>query len=289
MAVLLTLAACAPAGDAPSTRPSDLPGHTEPKPAPTEPDAPAFTEAVLVDSEACTVKVTAVNEDSLFGYTLKVYLENKTELDLMFSIDAVSVNGVMCDPFWAASVSAGKKANEEIRFSNSELEKNGITEVTDIEFILRVYDNNDWTAEHLVEDVFHIYPKGEDAAVPHVREPQPSDTILFSNENCAMIVTGYEPDSIWGYTVHVYLENKTGRTLMFSVDDASVNGFMCDPFWAESVAPGKCANAEIRWSDSSFEENSITQVDEIVLPIRVRDAEQWLEAPFVEDTFTLNP
>ena len=76
----------------------------------------------------------------------------------MFTTDAVSVNGFMCDPFWATSVAAGKKANESISFSENDLEKNNIESVEEIVFTLRIYDSNNWLAEDVLEETFTIKP-----------------------------------------------------------------------------------------------------------------------------------
>lgn len=248
-----------------------------------------FEETVLVDDENCTLKITAIENDAIWGYTLKAYLENKTEKDLMFSLSNVSVNGYMCDPVWAATVTAGMKSNENIRFASDSFDRNGIKTVTDIEFQLDVYDSNDWMAEHLVSDVFRIYPMGEDAVQSYPREPQTGDIVLFDNEECTMIVTGYDPDSMWGYSLNVYLENKTDKNLMFSIQDASVNGFMCDPFWAHTVAAGKASNTQINWFASALEEAGITEVDSLTLPVRIYDAGDWMAEDILNETFTVEP
>ena len=280
LAAAMMLTACSNP-PAPTEAPATVPVETAPQ--------VQFTETVLVDDENCTFKITAIEEDNLFGYTLKVSLENKTDMELMFSLEGVSVNGFMCDPFWAVTVTPGMKANEEISFSDSDFDRNGITDVTDITFTLKIYDSTDWSTEHLVDEVFTIYPLGEDAVKPYIREPQDGEIVLHEDDNCAIIVTGFDPDSMWGYTVNVYLENKTDKNLMFSLDGAAVNGFMCDPFWAEEVAPGKRSNTEISWSSSDFEDNGITEVESITLPLRVYDAEDWMGDDLMSDTFTLNP
>lgn len=290
LAVLLlaSLAACGGASDAqtdPTTAPS---GSTTQTTVPTS-DTPAFAETVLVDTDDITFKITAIEDDSLWGYTLKAYLENNTDKELVFSFANTSVNGFMCAPLWAATVSAGMKANEEIHFSESDFQRNGIKEVTDITFTLHIYDNDNWTADYLVDEEFTIYPLGQEAVTPYVRTPAAEEIVLFDDENCTMIVTGYDPDNTWGYTVNVYLENKTDKTLMFSLGDAAVNGFMCDPFWAETVAPGKRSHSDISWSAGSFEENGITEVDTLTLPIRVYDADHITTDYLIDDTFTLNP
>ena len=117
-----------------------------------------FEEIVLVESDEITVKITAVETDSIFGYTLKAFLENKTDKELMFTLDSVSVNGFMCDPFWASTVAAGMKSNVDISFSKSELEKNGIETVEEIVFTLRVYDNGNWQAEDMINETFTFNP-----------------------------------------------------------------------------------------------------------------------------------
>ena len=88
-----------------------------------------FEEVVAIDNAECAVKITEIDPDNMWGYTLKAQLENKsTEKTYMFSVESASINGVQCDPMFASEVAAGKKANEEINFSTDTLEENGIVE-----------------------------------------------------------------------------------------------------------------------------------------------------------------
>ena len=155
----LTLAACGGAEEntTGNTNPSQLAGSSS---SPQEGTKPSGTskEQVLVEDENITVKVTGTQEDSLWGYTVKVYLENNTDKELMFSVDDVSVNGFMCDPFWASTVSAGKKANEKITFSEAAFAENGIEAVEEITFTLHVYDSNDLSADSLLKKTFTVNP-----------------------------------------------------------------------------------------------------------------------------------
>lgn len=249
---------------------------------------PQFAEKILVDNEACTFTVRGIDPEGTFGYTLQVFLENKTDLELMFSLREVSVNGFMCEPYFAVTVSAGMKANEEVSFLWDDLAANGIAEVTDIAFTLAVYDSTDILAEYLVEEDFTLYPQGEAAYRIYTRESQPGDVVLFDNASCAMTVTGFDPENIWGYGVNVYLENRTDDTLMFSASDVVVNGFMCDPYWAVEVAPGKKCNTQISWMESALTENGITQVETISLPVRVYESEDWTD-DILQQTFTITP
>ena len=116
-----------------------------------------FTQELFSDDN-CSMTVTGFDPDDMFGFAVKVNLENYSDLNLMFAAEDVSVNGYMIDPFWAAEVAAGKKSKESITFFSSDLEENEIEKVEEIEMKIRVYDNDDWTADPLIEEVFTINP-----------------------------------------------------------------------------------------------------------------------------------
>ena len=120
--------------------------------------APTEDQVVLVDNDDLRFVIEWADEEDTSAYTVYVYMENKTDRNLMYSWDLVSVNDVMIDPFWAMSVAAGKKACSEVTFYRSELENNGIKEVSDIEFTLLVSDYDDWAADYLLEETYSYTP-----------------------------------------------------------------------------------------------------------------------------------
>lgn len=124
------------------------------------PDRPSREkEYVVVNDENCTFIILETYDDSIWGYSLKCYLENKTnETEFMFSFDDVSVNGFMIDPFWAKSLMPGSKTVSSISFSNSDFEDNGITDVSEIEFLLRVYDDNYILEDDFINSTFTYHP-----------------------------------------------------------------------------------------------------------------------------------
>ena len=250
-----------------------------------------FEPVTVADNEACSIIIREIEEDSIWGYTLKTLLENRSaDKTYMFSVQSASVNGVEVDPLFAREVAAGMKANEEISFTGGKLTENGITQYTDIALSFRVYDNDDWMADPVYEDTIHVYPYGQEKAEKYVREMQPSDIIVAENEYASVAVTGYTEDPVWGYTVNLFLVNKTpDHAIMFSVDDASVNGYMIDPFFATTVNPGNCAFREMSFSDSALEENSITNIDEIAFSLRAYDADQFSAEDYMKESVILHP
>lgn len=250
----------------------------------------SFEPFTAVDNDECSIRIMSLENDSFYGYCVNVQLENKSESKTyMFSLANASIDGVDCTATLAQEVAPGKLANDKIYFLDSELTENGLVDYTDLELTFRVYDTDDWLADDAAKETVHVYPYGEANASRFVREAGEADFVILDNEYVTAIVTGYEQDSLFGYTVKLFLVNKTDTVVMFSVEDASVNGLMLDPFYAKSVSAGKCAFSEMNWFDSKFEENGIETVENIEFTFRAYNYEDWLADDFANEFVTLTP
>ena len=76
----------------------------------------------------------------------------------MINWEDVSVNGKMCDPFFGRSLAPENRAFTDVSFSTEDLEEQGITDVTDIEFRLEVSDYDDWSADPIYDEVQTFKP-----------------------------------------------------------------------------------------------------------------------------------
>lgn len=257
------------------------------------PDPPAepfvFEEIVLADNGSLTAKVAEVSYDDIAGFTMHVFLENKTENEIMFTLEDASVNDVLCDPLWTCMLDAGDKTNEQILFRASDLEERGIVDVTKVGFTMTVYDAEDYTADNLLDETFVIYPKGEAAAVSNLRGVRDTDLVLLQTDNCVMVATGVDFHKDLGYVVNIYLENTTAEALMFSLEENTVNGRECDTFWAAGVPSGKCAYTQIVWLNTALKDAGVTEVEKFSLSLRAYDANDWMADPLIEKTVEFGP
>lgn len=250
----------------------------------------SFESFDAVNNKECRITVKDLSPDELWGYGVKLELENKsTEKSYMFSAETGAINGVKSDPFFASEVAPGKKSLETLTFTDSVMKEYGVHDVTDILISFRVYDYNDWSAEPVAKEIVHIYPFGEEKAVTFIREPASTDIILAENEDVSIRIIGFEDDPIWGYSAKMYMQNKTNKELMFSVEDASVNGYMCDPFFAVTIAPNLQAFSSASWSEEKFKECGITEVETIELTMRVYDFNDWTADDVLKQSFTIKP
>ena len=252
-----------------------------------------FESKQVADNDDCSITITGIDADGwLSDLTLSAELENKSsDVNYIFSIESAYINGVDADPYWAESVAAGKSAVDTIAFDTETLSAYGIESATDIELTFLVYNEDDWSEDYVVDKTVHIYPYGKENAVAYERESLESDTVLMDNDSVTVILTGYEADDTWGeYCLYVYLVNNTDKDVMFSIDDASVNGYMADPFWAYSVNAGKSAFSTIAYTESTLEEIGIadmeTEIETIEFSLTAYDDDSM--DTFAEKTVTLN-
>lgn len=251
----------------------------------------SFSEVIAVDNDECSIKITEIDPDNSWGFTMKALLENKSaDKTYKYVIEKVTINGVHYTSFFTSEVAAGKKSNEEITFSDETLDEIGIGDYTDIEVGFRVYDPNDLAASPVARETVHIYPYGKDKAKAFVRESQASDNVIIDNDYVTVIVTGYEEDEIYGYTVNLFLLNKTDKNIWFSIYEEAVNGFMADStFYGEIVSAGKCSFSFMSFFDTTLEENGIETIEEIEFKLRAFDSDNFISDDFANETITLKP
>lgn len=84
------------------------------------------------------------NDDSIFGPGLIVYIENNTEKNITVQVRDTSVNGFMVEPGMSQDVVSGKKAITAVTFFSSDLEENGIEDITEIETSFHIFDMESW-------------------------------------------------------------------------------------------------------------------------------------------------
>ncbi len=246
----------------------------------------------VISNDNVSFTVKKISDNSLLGTDMQVILENKTEKNLMYSIDNVAVNGFSVEPFWATSVSAGKKAVSTITFYTSDIEKYGITSLDEIEFTLRIYNEDDWMEDDVLNQKYIIYPtEKKPGSVSHPSLKITDDDVLYINDsNCLFAVVGdCRMDDIMGYIVPLYIENKTDVDLAVTWDNVSVNGFMVDPFFATTVPAHQKKLTNVTFFASSLEESYIDEVERIEFDLKIYDSDNWFAEDYVNETFWLEP
>lgn len=237
-------------------------------------DNPTFSAdnvgLVLFDTDQCSFTVDSYKLDG--DFTMTVSIVNKTSsTTLAFKVMSASVNSWMCDPYWSATVDPGASSTEEITWSSSKLEARDIDEVTWLQFKVRVRNNDDAMSDDILNDLYDLYPEGEEAYVAPTREAKDGDTTVLDDGSYLAIVEPFEPYAINGLTVTVYNENNTSEEVTFSASDVSVQGWMLDPHWSISVMPGMRSTSKMSWRSGALSDLGIKTVDDVEFTLSVKD------------------
>jgi len=267
-------------GDATAPPGEDGPTGETAAPAPTEPikNTVTFSETTLASTDACVVTATGFDTDGIWGPTLNILLENKSDKTLMFTAEGATVNGFMCDPYWACEVPAGKKANSQMSWMDSSLATCGINYIDRIEFTLRAYDSSNYSGTDVLHEAISLSLDNSTSAPPvsevAYANPYPKQTLIDSG-SFLVALDNYNPEDSWGATLALYIENRSDKTLTFTMDDTVVNGFMCSAYWSCEVAPGKKAISIVTWSLEQLEKSGVNYPQTVACNFRVYDSDDW--------------
>lgn len=100
---------------------------------------------VAYEDEAFKIVVQKLDsDDSFWGSELYVYIENNGDKNITVQARDVSINGFMMEPVFSCDVLAGKKAFDSVTFFQSDLDDNGITDITEMEIKFHIFNADSW-------------------------------------------------------------------------------------------------------------------------------------------------
>lgn len=234
-------------------------------------ETPTITETVLVDEQGVKITAKSLKDDSLFGPEIKLLIENNSGKDLTFQARNSSVNGYMISTMMSVDVADGKKANDAMTFSNSELEACGIDTIADMEFSFHIFTTEDWDT-YLDTSVIQLKTS---AAETYEYTYDDSGDIAYEKNEVKIVVKGLQDDSILGPGIVVYIENTGNKNITVQARTVSINGFMVDPFFSSDVLAGKRCVDSITFLSSDLEENEIAEIETVELSFHIFNSENW--------------
>ncbi len=96
----------------------------------------------LFETDGVKIVGKYVDEDSIWGAGVLLYIENNLDKNIVVQCDDMSINGYMVTPLFSSTVYSNKKAIDDITILQSDLEENGIQSVDEIELNFKILDEN---------------------------------------------------------------------------------------------------------------------------------------------------
>ncbi len=230
----------------------------------------SIEEQVLVDQDGIKITATEYVTDSIMGDGIKLLVENNSDTDYTIGCDELIVNDYMIADLFSVDVAAGKKSNEMMYLSSSELNAAGIDTVGKVEMYFHAYDAN-W--DDLFQNVYSEIETSEFANMDTT--PNDEGTELYNENGIRIVGKTVDENSFWGTAILLYIENTSGKNVGISVDDMSINRFMMTPYFSTTVYDGKKAIDDITIMSSDLEENGIESIDEVELKFHIYDEDTY--------------
>lgn len=233
--------------------------------------AVTIDEQVLVDQDGIVVTATEYVTDSIWGDGIKLLLENNSDKNVTIGCNALIVNDYMITDLFSSGIAAGKKSNETMYFSSTQLKAAGIENVGKIEIYFHVYDSS--TYDTIFEPECVVIQTSEYANMDTM--PNDAGTELYNQNGIRIVGKTVDENSFWGTAILLYVENNSGKNVGISVDDMSINGFMMSPFFSTTVYDGKKSIDDITVFSNDLEENGIEAIEEVELKFHIYDADSY--------------
>lgn len=224
-------------------------------------------EQLLFDTEGIKVTATEYVTDSIWGDGIKLLIENNSDKSVTLSCDVLIVNNYMISDLFVSDIAPGKKSNETLYLSSSELKAAGIESVGQVEIYFYTYDTETY------DRIFEF-----DAVTIKTSEFDTMDTTadnvgteLYNENGIRIVGKTVDEDSFWGAAILLYCENTTGKNVSLYVDEMSINGFMMTPYFYTTIYDQKKSIDDITILSTELEENGIEKIEDVELKFHVYD------------------
>lgn len=239
-----------------------------------------------VKAEDCIVRFLEPKIKEGQEFSIVAAMENHSkEVTYMVAVEPVYVNGYNCSLSAAEELKPGESKKTEILLNQEvlgQLEKGGCGEVRTLDLYTRVFDAENYLSEPVYNECITLHPYEDDYYPVYERGVLDTDTIFMDTEEVQVVLTEaaiVEPaeDSAEvfteGYSWKLFLKNKTGSSILYSLEDVTLNGISVDPCWSMAVKGEGCSYAEVFWPKELLDENKITEVEEVIFSLVLYDEE----------------
>lgn len=231
----------------------------------------SIEEQVLLDKDGLKITAIEIIEDSIWGEGIKLLIENNSDKNLGVGCNALIVNNYMITDLFSSSIAAGKKANENMYFSSSQLEAAGIENIGQVEVYFHIYDGDSYETLY---DSDCVTIKTSEYDSMDITAMDDGKELL--NQNGIRIIGKYvDENSFWGTALLLFIENKSGKNIGVNCDNMSINGFMVSPLFSSTVYNERMSIDDITIFSSDLEENGIDKISDIELNFHIYDADSY--------------
>lgn len=228
-------------------------------------------EQELINQDGIVITAKEYVTDNIWGDGIKLVLENNTDKTVTVGCNALIVNNYMITDLFVAEVAPGKKSNEVMYLSNTELKAAGIDTVGQVEIYFHVYDSASY--DNIFDSGCVTIKTSEFANMDTT--PEDMGTELYNENGIRIVGKAVDENSFWGTAILLYCENTSGKNVGISVEEMSINGFMMSPLFSTIIYDQKMSLDEITVLSTELETNGIDEIEEVELKFHIYDVDSY--------------
>jgi len=236
------------------------------------------------------IRITADTAGLSYGdYTIYFTINNDTEQKVSVSMEAVSVNGYMLPFGLYQDLKAGRSEQTSLTFYDYELEKTGIQQVANVEFLLYVYETDSYN-EIIDGQLVTVETEYDGSAEPAA---DTSGLELYNDGSFRVILRDVYMSGSDDCEMDLYLENLSGNSVNVYCEQIWVNGTeLATYYWNTLRANTRSVDAlyiyDYEWEDLDI--SQLEQINEITMVLYIEYQDGWdiLESHSEKITFAPN-
>lgn len=168
---------------------------------------------------------------------INMHIKNETDSPLRVMTANLSVNGLMSTDSLFSEIAAESEHDGFVEISNEWFGKMGIEMITDVEFVIKVFDANN--NEIMQSDIIRIET---DAPASYRQQYDESGFEIYNEKGVKLSARTLQKSKLSDdIEIVFYAENNTDSTISIMSGDVSVNGNAITPLFVMSVGAGKRA------------------------------------------------
>ena len=219
-------------------------------------------------------------------YVIYFTIYNDTDRKLGISGDMVSINGYMLPFGFYHDIKAGKSAQTSLAFYSYELEKAGITQISDVTFVLSAYENNNYEPI-FSNELVTLQTTVEVAAEPAI---DVSGLELYNDGDIRIVLTDVSMPLYGECQLDLYMENFSDRPVNVFSAGAAVNGeTVAYSIWSSLRSDTRAITSGYLYELNAMEIEEVSQIEEITLELYVEYLDGVHVAQTISEAVTFDP
>lgn len=198
---------------------------------------------------------------------INLEIENNREEKITVATTDLSINDLMCNDAMIINMRPMSKNDAYIEISNEWLAKMNIKTISDIEFVVKVFDER--SEEILKSDILKIKT---DAPWTYRQKYENDGVEIYSAGKIKLFACGVEKSELSGDSELVfYVENKTKSTISIMSEEVSVNGKPIEPLFVMTVGSDKKCVDSMLFYEKDLKDAEINEIEKVEVKFKAFD------------------